>query len=63
MPFSRTFGTSETQELLTGRSNVASETSCWCNRRKTSEIRIAKPTACSLAYAHASNDNVPVCVI
>ena len=28
--------------LATGRSNVTSETSCWCNRRKTSEIRIAK---------------------
>ena len=43
------------------RSNVAS--SCRCNRRKTSEITIAKATACSvlratrLAYAHAPNYN------
>ena len=28
-----------------GRSNIASETSCWC---KTNEIRIAKATACSM---------------
>ena len=28
-----------TEDSTTGRSNVASETSYWCNRRKTSEIQ------------------------
>ena len=32
-------------------SGRATETSCWCNRRKTSEIRIAKATACPCCEA------------
>ena len=52
-PFSRTFGTIETHELrTTSRSTVASYASYWCNRRKTSEIRIAKATACSGLHGH-----------
>ena len=52
MPFSRTFGTSETQELLEGRlvgRMLLQRLAAGANGRKTSEIRIAKATeACSV---------------
>ena len=42
MPFSRSFGTNETQQLREGPggSNVASEASYWCNWRETREIQV-----------------------
>ena len=44
----------------TGRSNVASETSCWCNRHKKrdQDKKDKKLRAARLAYAHALNMSV-----
>ena len=42
----------------TGRWNVASETSYWCNRRKTSEIYKQLPTVC-----RGYEEHVCACVV